>query len=72
MGIRWRTIRLRRFGRTRTAIVGGLNLGGSGARLLVELILNRFRPDARLRGLWRWTLVHLYAFAPRRTLDRYR
>jgi GT2 family glycosyltransferase len=63
---------LRRFGRGRTAVVGVLNLVGSAARLAAYLALARFRPDPRLRGLWHWTLVHLYAFAPRRTLDRYR
>jgi GT2 family glycosyltransferase len=54
---------LRRRGRARTALVGLLNLAGSGLRLAL-------RP--RDRALRHWTLVHLYAFAPRRILDRYR
>jgi GT2 family glycosyltransferase len=54
---------VRRRGRPRTVAVGLLNLGGSGLRLLL-------RP--RDRALRRWTLVHLYAFAPRRVLGRYR
>src|SRR5947209_10695511 len=61
---------LRRFGRARTSTVGLLNLTGSSARLLADLVLGGFRPDDRLRALGRWTLVHLYAFAPRRTLER--
>jgi hypothetical protein len=52
--------------------VGALNLAGSAARLAVDLTLAGFRPDDRLRAMWRWTLVHLYAFAPRSTLERYR
>jgi GT2 family glycosyltransferase len=63
---------VRRYGRGRTAIVGGLNLLGAAVRLIVDLALAGFRPDPRLRGFARWTLVHLYAFAPRRTLDSYR
>jgi GT2 family glycosyltransferase len=63
---------LRRFGRPRTTIVGLLNLVGSAARLVVDLTLAGFHFDARLRGMLRWTLVHLYAFAPRKTLERYR
>jgi hypothetical protein len=63
---------LRRLGRGRTSTVGLLNLAGSAARLAVDLALAGFRPDAHLRALGRWTLVHLYAFAPRRTLERYR
>jgi hypothetical protein len=54
---------VRRRGRPRTAAVGLLNLAGSAVRLVL-------RP--RDRALARWTLVHLYAFAPRRVLDRYR
>jgi N-acetylglucosaminyl-diphospho-decaprenol L-rhamnosyltransferase len=63
---------LRRLGRTRTGTVGLLNLAGSAARLAVDLALAGFRPNARLRAMGRWTVVHLYAFAPRRTLERYR
>jgi len=63
---------LRRRGRARTVTVGLLNLVGCAARLAVDLALARFRPDERLRAYARWTLVHVYAFAPRRTLDRYR
>jgi GT2 family glycosyltransferase len=63
---------VRRLGRPRTIVVGVLNLCGSATRLAVDLTLAGFRPDARLRALWRWTRVHLYAFAPRRTLRRYR
>jgi GT2 family glycosyltransferase len=63
---------LRRFGRARTSTVGVLNLLGSAARLAVDLTLAGFRFDEHLRALGRWTLVHLYAFAPRRALERYR
>jgi N-acetylglucosaminyl-diphospho-decaprenol L-rhamnosyltransferase len=63
---------VRRLGRPRTVLVGLLNLFGSATRLLVDLTLAGFRRDERLRALSRWTLVHLYAFAPRRTLARYR
>ena len=63
---------LRRMGRGRTTTVGLLNLVGSASRLAVDLARAGFRPDPRLRALGRWTLVHFYAFAPRRTLDRYR
>lgn len=59
---------LRRFGRVRTTAVGLVNLVGSAARLAIWT----FRSDRRAPAQWRWTLVHLYAFAPRRTLDRYR
>lgn len=63
---------VRRLGRPRTVLVGLLNLLGSATRLLVDLTLAGFRRDERLRAMSRWTLVHLYAFAPRRTLARYR
>lgn len=63
---------VRRLGRQRTIVVGLLNLGGSAARLAADFALAGFRPDARLRAKARWTLVHIYAFAPRRTLARYR
>lgn len=63
---------VRRMGRARTALVGLLNLIGCGARLLSDFVIVGFRVDDRLRALGRWTLVHLYAFAPRRTLERYR
>lgn len=63
---------VRRLGRVRTGTVGLLNLAGSAVRLGVDLTRAGFRLDERLRGMGRWTLVHLYAFAPRRTLDRYR
>lgn len=63
---------VRRLGRPRTALVGLLNLAGSAARLAVDFALAGFRPNERLRLFGRWTLVHLYAFAPRRTLARYR
>ena len=62
----------RRMGRGRTALVGLLNLGGSGARYLVLLARAGLRPDDGLRALGRWTLVHAYAFAPNRVLARYR
>jgi GT2 family glycosyltransferase len=62
---------LRRFGRGRTTAVGLVNLLGSAVRLVIWSVLLRFRPDDRLRWLRRWTLVHMYAFAPRRTLERY-
>lgn len=59
---------VRRLGRGRTAAIGVLNLAGAGARLAVYAVLARDRlgPQAA------WTRVHLFAFAPRRTLDRYR
>jgi hypothetical protein len=49
-----------------------MNLAGSAARYLVRLALAGFRTDDGLKALGRWTLVHAYAFAPRRVLDRYR
>lgn len=65
---------LRRRGRARTAAVGLMNFAGSGFRYLALLPLALARP-ARFRERWRqlgpWTLVHAYALAPRRTLDRY-
>jgi GT2 family glycosyltransferase len=63
---------LRRRGRTRTATVGVLNLLGSVARYVLRLALARGRGDEGLQALGRWTLVHLYAVAPRRVLERYR
>ena len=63
---------VRRRGRGVTVVVGLLNLAGSGARYAVGLARAGFRPDERLRALGRWTLVHRYAFAPRRVLARYR
>lgn len=59
-------------GRPRTAAVGLVNFLGSGGRYLIFLIRARFRRDAGLRALERWTMVHTYALAPRRTLSRYR
>ena len=66
---------LRRRGRARTVAVGLLNLGGSAARLVVFSALARARGGhwaGRAGPLRRWTLVHLYALAPRRTLARLR
>jgi N-acetylglucosaminyl-diphospho-decaprenol L-rhamnosyltransferase len=63
---------VRRLGRPTTGAVGLLNLAGSAARLAVDYTRAGFRLDNRLRALARWTMVHFYAFAPRRTLDRYR
>ncbi len=63
---------VRRLGRGSTVAVGALNLLGSATRLTVDFALAGLRPNDRLRALARWTLVHLYAFAPRRTLERYR
>jgi len=59
---------VRRRGRPRTAVVGALNFAGSGIRYLVLLA----RRDGMRRALGRWTLVHVYAVAPRRVLARYR
>jgi hypothetical protein len=59
---------LRRRGRARTAVVGMLNFAGSTLRLLVLSA----RGDESLRAHARWTMVHAYALAPRRVLDRYR
>jgi N-acetylglucosaminyl-diphospho-decaprenol L-rhamnosyltransferase len=61
---------LRRRGRLRTATMGLLNFVGSGLRLAVALAGPHADGELRARG--RWTLVHLYAFAPRRVLDKYR
>jgi GT2 family glycosyltransferase len=63
---------LHRLGRVRTSTVGLVNLTGAAARLAIWTALAGFRPDERRRAMARWTLVHLYAFAPRRTLERYR
>jgi N-acetylglucosaminyl-diphospho-decaprenol L-rhamnosyltransferase len=63
---------VRRRGRFRTAAVGLINLMGSALRLVLWTALTGFRPDERVIWFRRWTLVHLYAFAPRRTLARYR
>jgi N-acetylglucosaminyl-diphospho-decaprenol L-rhamnosyltransferase len=63
---------VRRRGRPRTAAVGLVNLGGSALRLALWTLVSRFRPDERVIWFRRWTLVHLYAFAPRRILARYR
>jgi GT2 family glycosyltransferase len=63
---------VRHLGRGPTVTVGLLNLIGSATRLSVDLTLNGFRFDDRLHALRRWTLVHLYAFAPGRVLDKYR
>jgi N-acetylglucosaminyl-diphospho-decaprenol L-rhamnosyltransferase len=61
---------VRRRGRARTAAVGLMNLVGSGARYLLRLALSG--DDEGTRALGRWAAVHVYAFAPRRVLDRYR
>ena len=63
---------LRRRGRARTAAIGLLNFAGSALRLAV--VVSRPRPPApgELRARARWMLVHLYALAPRRVLDKYR
>jgi GT2 family glycosyltransferase len=63
---------LRRRGRTRTVIVGALNFLGSGGRYLIQLVRAGFQSNARIRAMGRWTLVHRYAFAPRRKLERFR
>ena len=62
----------RRFGPARTGLVGLINIAGSGLRLVLWTALGRSRGDRGLRGMARWTAVHLYAFAPTRTLKRYR
>jgi N-acetylglucosaminyl-diphospho-decaprenol L-rhamnosyltransferase len=64
-----------RRGRAVTALVGMVNLGGALPRLAVYALLSRLRPEPwgeRLRPALRWTLVHRYAFAPRRVLERFR
>jgi GT2 family glycosyltransferase len=63
---------LTRRGRGRTAAVGLINFAGSGARYLRRLIRARGRRDYALREFGRWVLVHRYALAPRRVLERYR
>jgi N-acetylglucosaminyl-diphospho-decaprenol L-rhamnosyltransferase len=63
---------VRRMGRGRTAAVGALNFLGSAARWAAELMRAGGRRKEGLRALERWTLVHTYAVAPRRVLDRYR
>lgn len=65
----------RRIGRRRTATVGAINLAGGVARLALYAVLGRVDPErwgGRLGPQGRWTAVHLYAFAPRRVLKRYR
>lgn len=65
----------RRIGRRRTATVGAINLAGGLARLAAYAVLGRVDPHrwgGRLGPQGRWTAVHLYAFAPRRVLKRYR
>lgn len=66
---RWMVVRR---GRARTASVGLMNFIGAAVRYVVSLAANGFRTDERVRALGKWTLVHGYAFAPRRALDRYR
>lgn len=63
---------LRRMGRPRTVTVGLINFAGSAARYL--RLATRAHPQGRtqLTARGRWTLVHLYALAPRRTLAQYR
>lgn len=63
---------VRRRGRLPTVAVGLVNLVGSALRLALWTCLTAFRPDERVDWFRRWTLVHLYAFAPRRRLARYR
>ena len=63
---------VRRLGRRRTLAVGAVNLFGSTARFGRLLVSRRFRIDDSVIGLRRWTAVHLFAFLPLRTLDRYR
>ncbi len=63
---------LRRMGRGRTVAVGAINFSGSAARFLRLLASPRRRRSEELTALRRWTAVHLYAIAPRRTLSRYR
>jgi GT2 family glycosyltransferase len=65
---------LRRRGRARTSAVGVMNFLGSGLRYFALWPLALVWP-ARFHEQWRrlgpWTLVHAYALAPRRTLERY-
>jgi N-acetylglucosaminyl-diphospho-decaprenol L-rhamnosyltransferase len=63
---------LRRRGRGPTAVVGLINFAGSGVRYLKRLAQARGRRDEGLRAFGRWVLIHRYAFAPRRVLERYR
>lgn len=63
---------VRRQGRSRTVAVGLVNLLGSSVRLALWTVLSGFRSDERVTWFRRWTLVHLYAFAPQRRLARYR
>ena len=66
---------LRRLGRPYTLAVGTINFAGSAARWIAFTLLAPLRParwEPRRKGLGRWTLGHLYAFAPRRILARYR
>lgn len=63
---------LRRMGRPRTAMVGIINFAGSAARYLRLAAPVGFRDRDELGARGRWTCVHLYAMAPRRTLARYR
>ena len=63
---------VRRRGRLRTVAVGLVNLVGSALRLALWTCLTGSNSDERVVWFRRWTLVHLYAFAPQRTLARYR
>jgi GT2 family glycosyltransferase len=63
---------VRRRGRLVTAAVGLLNFAGSAARYVRARARDSLRSEESTRALGRWTLVHFYALAPRRTLDRYR
>jgi GT2 family glycosyltransferase len=66
---------VRRRGRRAAAGVGVVNFAGSLARLALYAVLCAVRPArwrARVRAQAEWTLVHAYAFAPRKTLDAYR
>jgi N-acetylglucosaminyl-diphospho-decaprenol L-rhamnosyltransferase len=65
---------VRRLGRPRTAAVGAISVAAALGRLLVYVVNAPVRPDrrAKVRPMARWVAVHLYAFAPRRRLERLR
>jgi GT2 family glycosyltransferase len=63
---------VRRIGRPRTVMVGAINFAGSAARYLRAVLRGGAGARERRHVLARWTAVHIYAIAPRKTLDRYR
>jgi N-acetylglucosaminyl-diphospho-decaprenol L-rhamnosyltransferase len=66
---------VRRLGRSRTVVIGIVELIGSGTRLPLYIVCACRHPDpwrGKLKRQLKWTAVHAYAFAPRRVLARFR